>query len=66
MGCVLDSILTAAQMIRLTIRATDDSVPAVLMKLMEERIGAGASPPQERQAPSRSDIDGAFANVMVS
>jgi AP-2 complex subunit alpha len=53
-------------MIRLTIRATDDSVPAVLMKLMEERIGAGASPPQERQAPSRSDIDGAFANVMVS
>ncbi|KAH7347851.1 adaptin N terminal region-domain-containing protein [Plectosphaerella cucumerina] len=56
----------STQMIRLTIRATDDSVPAVLMKLMEERIGAGASPPQERQAPSRSDIDGAFANVMVS
>ncbi|RYP15395.1 hypothetical protein DL765_005731 [Monosporascus sp. GIB2] len=31
-----------SQMVRLTIRATDESVPPVLLKLMEERLAAGA------------------------
>ena len=53
-------------MIRLTIRATDDSVPATLLKLMADRIGAGAGPAQEREAPSRADLDNVFGNVMVA
>jgi AP-2 complex subunit alpha len=52
-------------MIRLTIRATDESVPAVLLKLMEERLTAGASTRPERHDLSRREISDAFANVMV-
>jgi len=52
-------------MIRLTIRATDESVPSVLLKLMEERLTAGASMRPERPDLSRRDISDAFANVMV-
>lgn len=53
------------QMIRLTIRATDESVPPVLLKLMEDRLAAGVSTRQERIDLSRRDITDAFANVMV-
>lgn len=56
---------TCFQMIRLTIRATDESVPAVLLKLMEERLTAGASTRPERHDLSRREISDAFANVMV-
>ena len=54
-------------MVRLTIRATDEAVPPVLFKLMEERLSAGQSnaPPERYQGPSRSDISEAFGNVMV-
>lgn len=31
-------------MYRLTIRATDESVPPMLMKLMEERLALGEAP----------------------
>lgn len=54
------------QMIRLTIRATDESVPAVLMKLMAERISAGISTlPDVHVAPTPSEISTMFSNVMV-
>lgn len=36
------------QMVRVTIRATDDSVPPALLKLMEDRLAAGTSPKEER------------------
>lgn len=35
-------------MVRVTIRATDDSVAPTLLKLMEDRLGAGSSPQEER------------------
>jgi AP-2 complex subunit alpha len=58
-------------MIRLTVRATDESVPAVLIKLMEERLAAGESSLQELAetkggTPSRVEISEAFGNVMVT
>lgn len=54
------------QMVRLTIRATDDSVPPVLMKLMEDRIAQGVSTAPERPVPPTvSEISDAFRNVMV-
>jgi AP-2 complex subunit alpha len=53
-------------MIRLTIRATDDSVPAVLLKYMQERLSAGVSTSPEFEAPSREQISDAFRNIMVS
>ena len=53
-------------MIRLTIRATDESVPAVLMKTMEERLALGVNlRPERMEPPSRRDISDAFANVLV-
>jgi len=55
-------------MVRLTIRATDDSVPAVLIKLMEERLAVGVLThhPEVFDAPSRRDISDAFGNVLVT
>ncbi|KAK4108682.1 AP-2 complex subunit alpha-like protein [Canariomyces notabilis] len=54
------------QMVRLTIRATDDSVPPVLLKAMEERLAAGASTVQERHVPpTASEISDSFRNIMV-
>ncbi len=54
-------------MIRLTIRATDDSVPPILIKLMEERLAIGVSTvPEEVQGPTRREISEAFGNVLVS
>ncbi|KAI0843377.1 Adaptor protein complex AP-2 alpha subunit [Hypoxylon sp. FL0890] len=56
----------ASQMVRLTIRATDESVPPVLLKLMEERISKGISTaPEVREAPSRQEISDTFSNIMV-
>ncbi|KAI1474924.1 hypothetical protein K445DRAFT_14341 [Daldinia sp. EC12] len=56
----------SSQMVRLTIRATDESVPPVLLKLMQERISAGVSTaPEFRPAPTRQEISDTFANVMV-
>lgn len=61
------SILTDnIQMFRMTIRATDDSVPPVLMKIMEERLSVGVSTnPESMEPPSRRDISDAFSNVLV-
>ncbi|PHH76654.1 hypothetical protein CDD82_3897 [Ophiocordyceps australis] len=57
----------ASQMIRLTIRATDDSVPAILLKLMQDRLSSGRPPaPEPREAPTRRDISDAFSNIMVT
>ena len=56
-----------SQMIRLTVRATDDSVPAVLLKYMQERLAAGISTAPERfEPPSREQISDSFRNVMVT
>ncbi|KAH6996804.1 adaptin N terminal region-domain-containing protein [Ilyonectria destructans] len=55
------------QMIRLTIRATDDAVPTVLLKLMQDRLAAGVSTAGERfEPPSRDEISDSFRNVMVN
>ncbi|KKA26633.1 hypothetical protein TD95_002647 [Thielaviopsis punctulata] len=57
------------QAVRLTIRATDESVPPILLKLMEERIAEGASTALEsaglHSGPTRREISDAFGNVMV-
>jgi len=53
-------------MVRLTIRATDESVPPVLAKIMEERLGVGVSTQPEVQEPlGMREISGAFGNVLV-
>lgn len=53
-------------MIRLTIRATDESVPPVLIKIMEERLQMGFSTEPEVYAPpSKRDISDAFGNILV-
>lgn len=58
--------LTVLQMIRLTIRATDESVPPVLIKIMEERLQTGISTaPEVHEAPTRREISEAFGNVLV-
>ena len=55
------------QMVRLTIRATDESVPPILLKLMEERLAAGASTvPELKEGPTRDEISQSFGNIMVS
>jgi len=55
------------QMFRLTIRATDDSVPAVLLKSMEERLALGVNTAPERfETLGRRDISDAFSSVMVT
>lgn len=54
-------------MIRLTIRATDDSVPAIMLKLTQERLAQGVSTiPEHREPPTRQEISEAFANTMVT
>lgn len=53
-------------MMRLTIRATDESVPSVLLKLMEERIAAGVSTlPDVYIGPTTSEISASFSNILV-
>ncbi|KAH8600896.1 Adaptor protein-like protein complex AP-2 [Bisporella sp. PMI_857] len=57
----------ATQMVRLTIRATDESVPAVLLKLMEDRLSVGVSAqPETFEPPTRREISDAFGNIMVT
>ncbi|KAL2110400.1 hypothetical protein VUR80DRAFT_1202 [Thermomyces stellatus] len=59
----------ATQMVRLTIRATDDTVPGALLRLMEELISAGMSTgPQDppSSGPTVDQISDAFRNVMVT
>jgi AP-2 complex subunit alpha len=56
-------------MVRLTIRATDDSLPPLLLKMMQERIAKGLSTVQERHAPpppTMSEISDSFRNIMVT
>ncbi|KAL8380679.1 hypothetical protein RB595_005112 [Gaeumannomyces hyphopodioides] len=56
----------ASQAVRVTIRATDDSVPPVLLKLMEEQLSQGVSTlPDPVMAPTPRDISDAFSNIMV-
>ncbi|KAK8038850.1 hypothetical protein PG993_007261 [Apiospora rasikravindrae] len=56
-----------SQMIRLTIRATDESVPPVMLKLMEERLATGVSiVPELHEGPTKQDISDMFSNVMVT
>ena len=53
-------------MIRLTIRATDESVPPVIIKIMEERLAIGVSTkPDDIEPPTRREISDAFSNVLV-
>ncbi|KAL2116412.1 hypothetical protein VTJ04DRAFT_8580 [Mycothermus thermophilus] len=57
----------ASQMLRLTIRATDESVPPILLKLMQTQLERGVSTVQERPPPPTvSEISDAFRNVMVT
>lgn len=54
-------------MLRLTIRATDDTVPSVLIKLMEERLAAGMSTqPEQHERLTGNVISDTFSNVMVT
>lgn len=54
-------------MLRLTIRATDDSVPEIMLKLMQERLAAGEPMASERYEPmARDEISNAFGHVMVT
>lgn len=53
-------------MVRLTIRATDDSVPHVLIKLMEDRIAAGQSLQPHPSEMSLREMKDTFGNVLVS
>lgn len=53
-------------MVRLTLRATDESVPPVLIKLMEERLAVGVSTRQEfMMPPTRREISDVFGNILV-
>ncbi|KAL9480663.1 hypothetical protein ACSS6W_005449 [Trichoderma asperelloides] len=55
------------RMIRLTVRATDESVPRILVKLMQERLSVGVSILLDRpEPPTRQDISDAFGSVMVN
>ncbi|KAI0136806.1 adaptin N terminal region-domain-containing protein [Xylariales sp. AK1849] len=57
----------ASQMIRLTIRATDESVPPVLLKLMVERLAVGVSTATTlNEGPTKREISDAFSSVMVA
>ncbi|KAH6713531.1 Adaptor protein-like protein complex AP-2 [Leptodontidium sp. MPI-SDFR-AT-0119] len=54
-------------MVRLTIRATDESVPPIMIQTMQERLEVGVSTHAEViEPPSRREISDAFGNVLVS
>ncbi|KAK5662868.1 hypothetical protein OQA88_6279 [Cercophora sp. LCS_1] len=56
----------SSHMVRLTIRATDDALPPVLLKMMEERLAQGVSiRPEKYEAPTASEISDSFRNIMV-
>lgn len=53
-------------MIRLTIRATDEVVPPVLLKLMQERLAQGYSLRDDKPVPpTPQEISDRFSNIMV-
>lgn len=53
-------------MFRLTLRATDESVPPVMIKAMEERLSIGnPTQPEESERPSKQEIADTFGNVLV-
>ncbi|KAG6003732.1 hypothetical protein E4U21_001785 [Claviceps maximensis] len=56
----------SSQMIRLTIRATDDSVPTVFLKLMQDRLAQGQPTTPDYRSPTRDEISDSFGNTMVS
>lgn len=57
----------ANQMLRVTIRATDESVPQILLKLLQDNLSAGISTNQPLPSPpTHEDISNAFGSVMVS
>ncbi|CAG8958065.1 hypothetical protein HYFRA_00000409 [Hymenoscyphus fraxineus] len=57
----------AKQMIRLTIRATDESVPATMINLMEQRLAVGQSTqPEVFQPPTMREMSDVFGNVLVT
>lgn len=54
-------------MVRLTIRATDESVPPIMIQTMQERLEVGVSiHPEAIESLSRRDISDAFSNVLVT
>ncbi|KAL1892552.1 hypothetical protein Cpir12675_004480 [Ceratocystis pirilliformis] len=58
-----------SQVVRLTIRATDETVPPILLKLMEDRIAEGLPATMDmggiHSGPTRQEISDVFGNVMV-
>lgn len=64
-------LLIFYQMFRMTIRATDESVPPVMIKLMEERLSIGFSTQSEElkeesgSTLSKQDIMNSYENVLV-
>ncbi|OAA67145.1 ap-2 complex subunit alpha [Niveomyces insectorum RCEF 264] len=55
------------QMIRLTIRATEEAVPPVLLKLMHARLARGyAINADALRPPTKQEISDAFGNVLVT
>lgn len=54
-------------MVRLTIRATEDALPPLLLKMMQERLARGVSTAPERfSPPTVSEISDAFRGIMVT
>lgn len=54
-------------MVRLTIRATDESVPPIMIQTMQERLEVGMSTqPEIAEPPSMREISDVFGNVLVS
>ena len=65
-GVTLYILTILSQMIRLTIRATDDSVAPILLSLIQERLSVGFPSVSERHPPSEDQMLDAFGNVMVN
>ena len=54
------------QMLRLTVRATEDTLPPLITKMMVERLALGVSVrPEKYEAPTVSEISDSFRNIMV-
>jgi AP-2 complex subunit alpha len=54
-------------MVRLTIRATDDLVPPILLRLMVARLAVGAPvAAPEKESLTRREVGEVFKNIMVT
>lgn len=54
-------------MVRLTVRATDESVPPVITKLMQARLARGfVIHSEDVRPPTKREISDAFGNVLVA